>query len=77
MAYTTIRTQVLKPANVAAAKRGFLKTVVDYVAKHGEVKTDALVKRFVGKKDGDKKLTTERVVRYAYYAVQHGLLVAE
>lgn len=76
MAYTTIRTKVLKPANVAAAKRGFLKTLVDYVAKHEAVPTDKLVKRFVGKADGAKKLTTERVVRYAYYAVQHGLLVA-
>jgi hypothetical protein len=76
MAYTTIRTQVLKPANVEAAKRGFLKTLCDYVAKNGDVPTSKLVKRFAGKTDGSKVVSTERVVRYAYYAVQHGLLTA-
>lgn len=73
--YTTIRTQTLVPADTSKAQRGFLKQMVDYVDGKGEVKCAALVKRFAGKKDAaDRKAPTERVVRYAYYAVKNGIL---
>jgi hypothetical protein len=77
MSYTTIRTQSLAVADASKAQRGFLKQVVDYVEGKGTVKTETLVKRFAGKKTASKngnKASTERVVRYAYYAVRHGIL---
>ena len=77
MSYTTIRTQSLTVADASKAQRGFLRQVVDYVEGKGTVKTETLVKRFAGKKTATahgNKASTERVVRYAYYAVQKGIL---
>lgn len=77
MAYTTVR-QITLSVNPAAGYKvtsGFTKTVVDYVASKGEVTSEAVVKRFAGKKDGAKKITTQRVVNYLYYLVRKGALV--
>jgi predicted alpha/beta hydrolase len=74
MAYKTIQTQRLTVADTKSIKRGFVKRFVDFVAKKGHVTVAELQMAFTGKQFDGKKITNERVVRYAYWCVASGVL---
>lgn len=76
MAYTAIRTKTLTVVRKDAVKRGFLATLVGYAAKRETFKVEDLTKRFAGKLVEGKKVSTERIVRYAYYCEQNGIFAA-
>jgi len=69
--------QTLTPANTKRVKRGFLKIFVDFVVKRGSVTTDDLAAEFVGRQVDSKKITKERVLRYARWCVKNGVLKAK
>jgi hypothetical protein len=55
-------------------KCGFIKHFVDFIAKKGRVTVAKLQKEFTGRQFNNKKVTNERVVRYAYWGVAQGIL---
>ena len=74
MAYKTIQTQTLTVAKTDSIKRGFVKHFVDFIAKKGVVTVAELQRKFAGKQFNGKKVTNDRVVRYAYWCVANGVL---
>jgi hypothetical protein len=74
MAYKTIQTQTLAVANTTSIKRGFVAAFVAFVAKKGNVTVAELQRHFAGRQFNGKKVTNERVVRYAYWCVSNGVL---
>jgi len=74
MAYKTIQTQTLAVAKTDSIKRGFVKHFVDFIAKKGRVTVAELQKEFVGRQFNSRKVTSERVARYAYWCVAKGVL---
>lgn len=80
MAYTTVRTLTLQVADTSKVKGwGFLAQFVEYAQKKGTFTVNDLTKRFVGKqvpsKGGEvKKANTARIVRYAHWCVQQGIM---
>jgi predicted alpha/beta hydrolase len=74
MAYKTIQTQTLTVAKTDSIKRGFVKHFVDFIAKRGTATVAQLQREFTGKQFNNKKVTNERVVRYAYWCIANGVL---
>jgi hypothetical protein len=74
MAYKTIQTQTLTVAKTDSIKRGFVKHFVDFIAKKGHVTVAELQMAFTGKQFNGKRITNERVVRYAYWCIANGVL---
>jgi hypothetical protein len=74
MAYKTIQTQTLTVAKTDSIKRGFVKHFVDFIAKKGTVTVAELQRKFAGRQFNGKKVTNERVVRYAYWCVSNRVL---
>jgi hypothetical protein len=74
MAYKTIQTQALMVANTGSIKPGFVKHFVDSIAKKGRATVAKLQAEFTGRQFSNKKVTNNRVVRYAYWCVAHGVL---
>ena len=74
MAYKTIRTQTLTVFKTDSIKRGFVKHFVDFIAKKGKATVAELQAEFTGRQFNRKKVTNERVVRYAYWCVAQGVL---
>ncbi|HEY3974119.1 MAG TPA: hypothetical protein VGM18_14020 [Candidatus Sulfotelmatobacter sp.] len=74
MAYKTIQTQTLTVAKTDSIKRGFVAAFVAFVAKKGHVTVAELQAKFTGRQFNGKKVTNERVVRYAYWCVANGVL---
>jgi hypothetical protein len=74
MAYKTIQTQTLTVGKTDSVKRGFVKHFVDFIAKKGTVTVAELQRKFAGKQFNGKKVTNDRVVRYAYWCVANGVL---
>ncbi len=74
MAYKTIQTQTLTVAKTDSIKRGFVKHFVDFIAKKGKATVAELQRKFAGRQFNGKKVTNERVVRYAYWCVANGVL---
>jgi hypothetical protein len=74
MPYKTIQTQTFTVANTASSKRGFVKRFVDFIAKKGTVTVEQLQRKFAGRQFNGKKVTNDRVVRYAYWCVANGVL---
>lgn len=74
MAYKTIQTQTLTVAKTDSIKRGFVKHFVDFIAKKGHVTMPELKMAFTGKQFNGKKITNDRLVRYAYWCVTNGVL---
>ena len=74
MAYKTIQTQTLVVAKTDSIKRGFVKHFVDFIAKKGKATVAELQAEFTGRQFNSKKVTNERVVRYAYWCVAQGVL---
>jgi hypothetical protein len=74
MAYKTIQTQTLVVAKTDSIKRGFVKHFVDFIAKKGKATVAELQAEFTGRQFNGKKVTNERVVRYAYWCVANGVL---
>jgi len=71
-----VKLQTLTPANTKLVKRGFVKMFVDFVAKRGSVTTDDLAAEFAGRQVEGKKITKQRVLRYAHWCVNKGVLKA-
>jgi hypothetical protein len=69
--------QTLIPANTKLVKRGFVKMFVDFVVKRGSVTTDDLAAEFAGRQAEGKKITKQRVLRYAHWCVNKGVLKAK
>jgi len=69
--------QTLAPADTKLVKRGFVKMFVDFVVKRGLATTDDLAAEFVGRQVDGKKITKERVLRYAHWCVKNGVLKAK
>ena len=65
------------PADTKRVKRGFVKMFVDFVVKRGSVTTDDLAAEFAGRQVEGKKITKQRVLRYAHWCVQNGVLKAK
>lgn len=74
MAYKMIKTQTLTVAKTYSIKRGFVKHFVDFIAKKGKATVAELQAEFTGRQFNNKKVTNERVVRYAYWCVANGVL---
>lgn len=80
MAYTTVRTLTLKITDTSKIKGwGFLSQLVEYAEKKGTFTVADLTKRFVGKrvpsKGGEMRpASTARIVRYAHWCVQQGIM---
>jgi predicted alpha/beta hydrolase len=74
MAYKTIQTQTLVVAKTDSIKRGFVKHFVDFIANKGKATVGELQAEFTGRQFSNKKVTNERVVRYAYWCVAQGVL---
>jgi hypothetical protein len=71
-----VKIQTLTPANTKLVKRGFVKMFVDFVMKRGSVTTDVLAAEFAGRQVEGKKITKQRVLRYAHWCVNKGVLKA-
>jgi hypothetical protein len=71
-----VKIQTLTPANTKLVKRGFVKMFVDVVVKRGSVTTDALATEFAGRQVDGNKITKQRVLRYARWCVNKGVLKA-
>jgi len=71
-----VKLQTLTPANTKLVKRGFVKMFVDFVVKRGSVTTDDLAAEFAGRQVEGKKITKQRVLRYAHWCVNKGVLKA-
>lgn len=69
--------QTFIPANTKLVKRGFVKMFVDFVVKRGSVTTDDLAAEFAGRQAEGKKITKQRVLRYAHWCVNRGVLKAK
>ena len=67
----------LTPANTKLVKRGFVKMFVDFAVKRGSVTTDDLAAEFAGRQVEGKKITKQRVLRYAHWCVNKGVLKAK
>ncbi len=74
MAYKTIQTQTLAVAKTDSIKRGFVKHFVDFITKRGHATVAELQAEFTGRQVNGKKVTNERVIRYAYWCVANGVL---
>ena len=72
-----VKLQTLTPANTKLVKRGFVKMFVDFVVKRGSVTTDDLAAEFAGRQVEGKKITKQRVLRYAHWCVNKGVLKAK
>ena len=72
-----VNIQTLTPANTKLVKRGFVKMFVDFVVKRGSVTTDDLAAEFAGRQVEGKKITKQRVLRYAHWCVNKGVLKAK
>ena len=72
-----VKIQTLTPANTKLVKRGFVKMFVDFVVKRGSVTTDDLAAEFAGRQVEGKKITKQRVLRYAHWCVNKGGLKAK
>jgi hypothetical protein len=72
-----VNIQMLTPANTKLVKRGFVKMFVDFVVKRGSVTTDDLAAEFGGRQVEGKKITKQRVLRYANWCVNKGVLKAK
>jgi hypothetical protein len=72
-----VKIQMLTPANTKLVKRGFVKMFVDVVVKRGSVTTDDLAAEFAGRQVEGKKITKQRVLRYAHWCVNKGVLKAK
>ena len=72
-----VKIQTLTPANTKLVKRGFVKMFVDFVVKRGSVTTDDLAAEFAGRQVEGKKITKQRVLRYAHWCVNKGVLKAK
>jgi len=68
--------QTLTPANTKLVKRGFVKMFVDFVVKRGSATTDDLATEFAGRQVEGKKITKQRVLRYAHWCVNKGSVPA-
>jgi hypothetical protein len=68
--------QTLAPADTTLVKRGFVKMFVDFVVKRGSATTDDLAAEFVGRQVEGKKISKQRVFRYAHWCVKNGVLKA-
>jgi hypothetical protein len=71
------KVQTLTPADTKLVKRGFVKMFVDFVVKRGSVTTEDLAAEFAGRQVEGKKITKQRVLRYAYWCVNKGVLKAK
>ena len=69
--------QTFTPANTKLVKRGFVKMFVDFVVKRGAATTDDLATEFAGRQVEGKKITRQRVLRYAHWCVNKGVLKAK
>jgi hypothetical protein len=69
--------QTLTPANTKLVKRGFVKMFADFVVKRGSVTTADLAAEFAGRQVEGKKITKQRVLRYAHWCVNKGVLKAK
>jgi len=69
--------QTLTPANTKLVRRGFVKMFVDFVVKRGSVTTDDLAAEFAGRQVEGKKITKQRVLRYAHWCVNKCVLIAK
>ena len=72
-----VKIQTLTPADTKRVKRGFVKMFVDFVVKRGSATTDDLAAEFVGRQVDGKKITKQRVLRYAHWCVQNEVLKAK
>jgi len=72
-----VKTQSFAPANTKLVKRGFVKMFVDFVVKRGSVTTEDLAAEFAGRQVEGKKITKQRVLRYAHWCVNKGVLKAK
>jgi hypothetical protein len=72
-----VKIQTFTPANTKLVKRGFVKMFVDFVVKRGSVTTDDLAAEFAGRQVEGKKITKQRVLRYAHWCVNKGILKAK
>jgi len=72
-----VKVQMLAPADTKLVKRGFVKMFVDFVVKRGSVTTDDLAAEFAGRQVEGKKITKQRVLRYAHWCVNKGVLKAK
>jgi hypothetical protein len=72
-----VKLQTLTPANTKLVKRGFVKMFADFVVKRGSVTTEDLAEEFAGRQVEGKKITKQRVLRYANWCVNKGVLKAK
>ena len=72
-----VKIQTLTPANTKLVKRGFVKMFVDFVVKRGSVTTEDLAAEFAGRQVEGKKITKQRILRYAHWCVNKGVLKAK
>jgi hypothetical protein len=72
-----VKTRSFAPANTKLVKRGFVKMFVDFVVKRGSVTTEDLAAEFAGRQVEGKKITKQRVLRYAHWCVNKGVLKAK
>ena len=72
-----VKIQTLTPADRKRVKRGFVKLFVDFVVKQGSATTDDLAAEFVGGQVDGKKITKQRVLRYAHWCVKNGVFKAK
>jgi hypothetical protein len=72
-----VKIQTFTPANTKLVKRGFVKMFVDFVVKRGSATTDDLAAEFAGRQVEGKKITEQRVLRYAHWCVNKGVLKAK
>lgn len=72
-----VKIQTLIPANTKLVKRGFVKMFVDFVVKRGSVTAEDLAAEFAGRQVEGKKITKQRVLRYAHWCVNKGVLKAK
>jgi hypothetical protein len=72
-----VKIQTFTPANTKLVKRGFVKMFVDFVVKRGSVTTEDLAAEFAGRQVEGKKITKQRVLRYAHWCVNKGVLKAK
>ncbi len=72
-----VKIKTLTPADTKRVKRGFVKVFVDFLVKRGSATTDDLATEFVGRQVDGKKITKQRVLRYAHWCVKNGVLKAK
>jgi hypothetical protein len=72
-----VKIQTFTPANAKLVKRGFVRMFVDFVVKRGSATTDDLATEFAGRQVEGKKITKQRVLRYAHWCVNKGVLKAK